>query len=190
MIVLNKPKFYVQLRRANKIILYLTVGLFTLIFVISLSVNYSITTSLSRLRLPNGYYYRDFSPPSPRIEFSVGLQNNGISRVSNFNLYISLDISYFNITDLSHHRHNIFKKQQNFGSIAPLSGINATFIGEDAYFDCSYLEHIFNHSDTMVDIYFLINITFSYRYFFGTIPVDLSFKNLDLAIIECPTCML
>ncbi|MBD3195048.1 MAG: hypothetical protein GF317_08345 [Candidatus Lokiarchaeota archaeon] len=179
-----------KLKILNKSLLWVIIFGFIILSLFSFHTLYCINNTTSNLNLPNGYYYRDFSTPNPQIRISIGVKNSGIAELTNFEVKIALEVKYLNVSDLEVRKYQFSEKCENFGSIAPFSNNNETFVGESEYFDIAVLDNIYDNLETIIDVVFFINIIISYQGFFNTIPVFLEFRNLNLNIIECPTCQL
>ena len=69
--------------------------------------------------------------------------------------------------------------------------INFQFTYEDLKdhnFNDKFLRKFWNNFHDLVEITYFIGFSFGYYYFFNTLPVKISFTDLNLYIFECPTC--
>jgi len=180
--------FYRIIKKGRKGLLLFVILYSIFVLFISFSVYYSIINTNSSIVLPNGYYDRYFSADNPRLKFSFGMKNIGIIQIEGLRLEVKIDVGYYNTNSEGTYRYNFFQKTQFFGIINPLDTINYTFIGECEDFDCDFLETFWSIRGDLLNVTFLISFNFEYHHFFNTIPVQLSFKNLNLYEFECPTC--
>jgi len=184
------PENYRKIKKINKKIIILTIIYSVLIFVISFPVYFWITDTNLSIAIPNGYYDDYFGEDNPYLYFSFGMKNYGLLDINDLKLEVRLDVKYFNATSEEHKKINFFLKNQFFGKISALNDINSTFIGEKKYFDCDFLEKFWKDTGNLVGCTFLISFTFEYNQFFNSLPVQVSFSDLDLYKIEfeCLIC--
>lgn len=184
--VIENINFYKSIGKKNRILLIFVILYSFIIFFSSFVIYDWIMKTNSSIILPNGYYSRYFGIDNPSINFSFGMENKGLVMIQNLNLEVKLDMEYFNITLEKYQKHNFFLEVLFFGSIESLEVVNHTFIGEREYFKSKILANFWQSYalSEIVDISFFITFIFKFNYLFNTIPVQISFIELDLFEFE------
>jgi len=185
---INNLNSYKKINKADRLILVFTILYSIGIFLTSFSVYFSILNTNSTIVFPNGYCKTYFGDDQPYINFSFGMKNTGFIDINNLNLGVKLHVRYFNITQEKYVRKNFFHKIQFFGKFKSLETVNYSFNGESKHFDHAFLSLFWAHLGSLVDITFFISLEFKYNHFFNTLPVRISFADINVLLFKCPNC--
>ncbi|NVM19669.1 MAG: hypothetical protein HWN80_18350 [Candidatus Lokiarchaeota archaeon] len=140
------------------------------------------------MAIPNGYFSTNFTIPEPEFQISVGLSNKGILEITDFEVNVSLNLSYDYLPTNQNIYSNFFSKKINYGSIKGLSSLNYTIKSELSNFDVSILTLFWDNILNSSGVKFLMDVQIKCKFYFGLVPFILLVKDFDLFLIGCPTC--
>jgi len=175
--------------KRNSLILSLLIVIYTLFSSIFIStLTGSINQTLNSLAIPNGYLSWDFGTPNPNFEISIGLKNVGLYRITDFNINLTLDLSYYDLYLNKTFKENFFQKEENIEKVNPISKLNHTIRADSNYFNISVLDSFWSSISNYSNIFYYMNISLSMKLFHNTIPCHISFRNLNLLMLSCINC--
>jgi len=147
-----------------------------------------INSALDTLAIPNGFYFINLSTPEPEFHISVGLSNKGFADITNFEVNLTLNLSYLNIPANQNIYEKFFEKQTIVGNIRSFSNLNHTISSEIKDFNISVLSNFWINAMNYSNVKFLMDIGISCGFYFGLIPFNIYTKDRDLFSLNCPTC--
>lgn len=172
-----------KLKVFNKVILIVII-IYTLFFNFYIfSISAYIQDTLKSITMPNGYYFHNFTTPEPHFEISIGLSNNGLYKINEFSIDISLDLCYLN--QLNNHtiNNNLFRKTEFIGMIREFVEINYTIEISSDYFNNTLLDDFWNNLLYYSNIQYLMNTKIAGRLYFNLIPFSINLYNIDLLLL-------
>lgn len=184
-------KIFRKLKKSQKIsyLLLFVIFLYSTVITVHTGVESSVINSaLDTLAIPNGFYFINFSTPEPEFQISVGLSNKGLADITNFEVNVTLNLSYVNIPTNQNIYEKFFEKQEIVGKIRSFSNFNHTISSELKDFNISVLGNFWVNVMNYSYVKFLMDVSISCEFYFGLIPFNIYTKELDLFYLNCPKC--
>lgn len=171
-------------------LLLLVIFLYSTVITVHTGVESSVINSaLDTLAIPNGFYFINFSTPDPEFQISVGLSNKGLADITNFEVNVTLNLSYLNIPTNQNISEKFFEKQEIIGDIKSFSKFNYTISSELEDFNIGVLGNFWVNVMNYSKVKFLMDVSISCEFYFGLIPFNIYTKEIDLFLLDCPTCI-
>lgn len=186
-----KTKRFRDLSKIKKVSLIFSIILviytiFSSVYIVSI-LN-SINQTLESIRLPNGYYAWNFGTSNPSFKISFGIENKGLFEVRELKIGLTLDLSFYDLNKNQSFREQFFQKQEDIGIVNPLFILNYTIDADSSSFNINVLDSFWNNISNYTNIYYLMNVSISLNLLNGFIPSAISYRNLNLLMLECINC--
>jgi len=139
---------------------------------------------LSNIKIPSGYVYINldiYTPDDMAVEVPYEIKNSGIYDLTDIKIHIALQLNYINESNHANITSLIFSKVSSVGRCKALSRLCAYINGTFADFLIPPLVDFFNIADEFEMTYYLLNITFNAKYFYGLIKFHFAENNLNLS---------
>ncbi len=167
--------------------------IFILISSLSISIAFlivinSLNQVIERVKIPNGYFKANLEPVNASLEIPFSVENQGFYAINEFEISISIRVSYFNGTNEDKTENNVFKKTKDYGIIKPGQYYENKFEDNGENFDLIALTDFINNVNITKGYDILVDIEIKGKYFYSGIPFNIAYYNMNLEDLSCPTC--
>jgi len=182
-------KYYSQFQRLNLIrkisfvllIIIIICGPIVSILCTIAILNFS--QLLYSINIPSGFIYLDldiYSPETMTIQVPYEIKNPGIYDLTNIKISVDLRLNYINESNDVNITSLVFSRIELIGNCVALNTLTGIINGSFLDFFISPLIDFYDYSDEFETVYYLLDIDFKAKYFFGTIIFQFSQNNLNL----------
>lgn len=147
----------------------------------------AINESINSIATPNGFYVFNFNLPQPFFNISIGFSNYGLFEIKDINFNISLHIFYEMMNNQTVNN-NFFTKEVYIKSLSGLSKLNYTVESTLDDFNTTVLDKFWGDIGNSTIVIFLMDLSIECKFYNGLIPFNLHSKDIDLILLDCPTC--
>ena len=162
------------------IVIIITVQITSIFCAISV-LNFS--QLLSHIKVPAGYVYIDtdiYAPETMTVQVPYEIFNPGIYDLADIELTVDLSVNYINQSNQANITSLVFSKTSPLKACKPFSTLSGDFEGSFLNFFIPPLVEFFDDADEFEMVYYLLDIHFTAKYFFGLISFQYTENNLNL----------
>ena len=144
---------------------------------------FNFSQLLSNIKVPSGYTYLNldiYTPEDMTVEVPYEIKNPGIYDLTNIEISIALRLNYINESNHANITSLIFSKISLIGRCKAFSKLTDYFNGTFADFIIPPLIDFFDNAEEFEMVYYLMDIDFNAKYFYGLIKFHFAEYNLNL----------